>query len=391
MLAESVEDAMTRERSSFDLAAQGRADRIVLFGAGGLGRRMARHLRAEGIEPLAVADNNEARWGTDFEGLTVLSPAEAAARFGGSAVFVVTIWGAGTTHRLRETLDQLASIGCDVAVPFAWLAWRHPDRMLPHYAVNLPSRLLAEAGAVRAAYDLLSDDDSREEYVDQIGWRLTGDPSGLSHPVEAPQYLVDDVAQPSNEESFLDCGAYDGDTLESWLVKRGPTFSRYIALEPDASNRERLEQLIGTLDPSVAARIDVHEYAVTAKTGTVVFDASGNAAAAAHSLTGLEETIEVPGIRIDELVERLGTPKPTFIKMDIEGGEPGAVAGAAPFIAEERPLLALCVYHRQNHLWRIPLQVAEIVHDYRYYLRPHNEEGWDLVLYAVPPARALSN
>src|SRR5439155_21545133 len=173
---------------------------FVLFGSGGLGRRTLAGLRADAVEPLAFADNNPDRWGTDVDGLSVLSPAEAAARYGASAVFVVTIWGAGSTHRLDHSLEQLTSLGCDTVVPVAWLAWRHSARLLPHYAMQLPSRLLTQTEGVRRAYSLLADEESRTEFVSQVRWRLTGDPGCLRSPVAGPQYLVTDVALPSPGE-----------------------------------------------------------------------------------------------------------------------------------------------------------------------------------------------
>jgi hypothetical protein len=47
------------------------------------------------------------------------------------------------------------------------------------------------------------------------------------------------------------------------------------------------------------------------------------------------------------------------------------------------------VYHLQDHLWTLPLLVDSMVDDYSYFLRPYNEEGWDLVCYAVPSNRVL--
>ena len=83
-------------------------------------------------------------------------------------------------------------------------------------------------------------------------------------------------------------------------------------------------------------------------------------------------------------LEELG---PTFIKLDIEGFEIDALHGGRKTIERNAPVLAICVYHRQDHLWRIPLLLSELRNDYAFFLRPHNEEGWDLVCYAVPRAR----
>lgn len=391
LLSEPIDAARRRQSTAFELIAGDRVDNIVLFGAGSLGRRTVVDLRADGIEPLAIADNNPGRWGSDVEGLIVLSPDDAAARFGTMAIFVVTIWTAGSPHRLADTMAQLQGLGCQRVAPFAWLAWRHPQHMLPHYAIDMPTRVLSQAQAVRAAFDLLSDSQSEAEYVEQVRWRLTGDPGCLRSPVDGAQYLVDDVARARSDESFLDCGAYDGDTLRDWLATRGPSFQHYLALEPDSDNRRRLDGFVGSLPAAVADRISVLPYAVGASTGTVTFDNGGTASSSvgiASRATGT--STEVDCIRIDELVTSLHHPTPTFVKLDIEGAEPEALAGAATFISRHSPLLALCVYHRQNHLWEIPLQVASLRPDYSFYLRPHNEEGWDLVCYAVPPSRVLA-
>src|SRR3954471_8953647 len=82
LLAEDVISARRREASTFDAVAGDRAADIVLFGAGGLGRRTLVGLRADGVEPLAFVDNNPSRWGTEIDGLAVMSPVEAAARHG---------------------------------------------------------------------------------------------------------------------------------------------------------------------------------------------------------------------------------------------------------------------------------------------------------------------
>jgi hypothetical protein len=72
-----------------------------------------------------------------------------------------------------------------------------------------------------------------------------------------------------------------------------------------------------------------------------------------------------------------------MIKMDIEGSELSALKGASQVIAQDRPVLAISVYHKKEDLIVIPQYIKEITSGYKFYLRLHTIIC-DLVLYAVP-------
>jgi hypothetical protein len=73
--------------------------------------------------------------------------------------------------------------------------------------------------------------------------------------------------------------------------------------------------------------------------------------------------------------------------MDIEGAETEAIPGAVRTIARCRPILAICAYHRCDHLWRIPKLLQEAYPDCKIFLRRYAEECWETVYYAIPPER----
>jgi hypothetical protein len=73
--------------------------------------------------------------------------------------------------------------------------------------------------------------------------------------------------------------------------------------------------------------------------------------------------------------------------MDIEGSEPEALRGSAQLLRQHRPVLAVCTYHRSEHLWEIPNLIRTICPDYMIFLRRYAEESWEGVCYAIPPDR----
>ena len=91
LLSEPLSSVRDRENSAFDKLLAGCGNRLVLFGAGNLGRRVLQCIRSIGVEPLAFTDNSKSKWGSYVDGVPVLSPKDAAAQYGASALFLVTI------------------------------------------------------------------------------------------------------------------------------------------------------------------------------------------------------------------------------------------------------------------------------------------------------------
>lgn len=372
------EHAEVRE---FDRLSSGRP--VVLMGAGGLGRRALAGMRRHGLEPLAFVDNGPGRHGTTVDGVRVLSAAAAAREFGRTAAFVVTIWGAHHRHRFAQSRDQLRQLGCDVVFPFPPLFWKFAEALLPFYLQDLPSRVLRQREDVKRGFEVWEDGASRAEYVAQVRFRLDSDFDGLSHPVDHPQYFPSDLFEWQADEWIVDGGAYDGDTVRALTEVHGNRFGHLLAVEPDPANFAKLQAAVDALPADVRSRVDCRQVALGSEPRTLYLDATGTAASATstESSTG---SVAVQAETIDRLV---GQHRPTFVKLDIEGFEIDALHGARDTIRRHGPILAVCVYHLQDHLWKIPLMLRAWRDDYAFFLRPHNEEGWDLVCYAVPRGR----
>jgi FkbM family methyltransferase len=379
-LAEPLSSVIEREQSALDCLLRAAKNKVVLFGAGNLGRRSLACLRRIGIEPLAITDRNSRLWGLEIDGCPVLSPKDAAERYGRSAVFIVTIWN--VKHWYGTTRQQLRDSGCLHVAPVSALHWRFADEFLPFFCQDLPHNLYQQADQVVAAANLWADDKSCREYASQIRWRALGDWDWLIGPDAEDTYFPDNIFCLPADKAFVDCGASDGDTIQPFLTRSNGNFGSILAIEANTPSFLKLTAYISDLPPDIRQRISALHCAVGSKRGRVLFD---DTAVAVVSEGG---TSSVECFPLDDLLE--DTPS-SYLKMDIEGAEYDALIGAQKAITRDRPVLAVCVYHTQNDIWRIPLLIHEMVPDYRFYLRLHEGDCWQTVAYAVPPERVRTN
>ena len=116
------------------------------------------------------------------------------------------------------------------------LFWRHSEAFLPHFFWDLPERLLHQRYDIVAAYDLLDDDASRQTFTSQLQLRLHADFGCIGAPIAGDQYFPG-LFSLSNDESFVDCGSYTGDTIQSFIAQTDNRFRKVIAFEADGLGR----------------------------------------------------------------------------------------------------------------------------------------------------------
>jgi FkbM family methyltransferase len=379
LLSETSAAAEQRQREALDQAASGCGGRIVIYGSGGLGRQVLNGLRAHGTEPVAFVDRNPRAWGCTVESLAVLSPEDAARQFGANSLFVIAVWNPAAVPGLHSIADLLVKMGCRHVAPFAWLFWKFPQDFLPFYLWDLPSRVLEKADEVRRGYSLFPGARSQSQCLDHLQFRLTADFRCLRLPEEDPQYFPARLFRPRTDECFVDCGAFDGDSLREFAQWTGGSFRKAIAFEADPTNFTALERTVDE-DNRLRGRAFNIQQAVGLEKCTLRFAASGLASAALSESGDLE-------VACTNLDESLASERPTYIKMDIEGAEMDALLGSVSVLRENQPTLAICAYHSQDHLWLIPQRIHDLMPEAKLIIRPHCVDGFDLVCYALTPGR----
>jgi FkbM family methyltransferase len=382
LLDEDIEHARIRAATAYDLAASGLGDKVVLFGAGGCGRMVLRKLRELQIQPIAFTDNSPDLWGQTVDNLQVLSPQEAASKYAPQATFLVCIWGHAAHDRMADRVGQLRTLGCGTVIPFGLLFWKYHEITLPYFCLDSPHKLLGQKNAIRAAMQLWSDDFSREEYVAQVGFRASMDFALIDRTVAGTHYFPPDLISLREDEVFVDCGAFDGDTIADFVREAAGRFQRVVAFEPDPLTYLQLQERVRSMEPEIREKIELRQEATGRKPELSSIEATGTM----MSTVGSGSSV----IQVNDLDSALASIDPTYIKFDIEGFEPEALMGASHLLARTRPILALSVYHQQDHLWKIPLLLASLLGgEYQFFLRPHGAETWDLVCYAIPAERVV--
>jgi FkbM family methyltransferase len=384
LLSEPIDSVKDREYQALNRKISDVTKPFVLFGAGNLGRKALRKLVATGVRPVAFIDNDSSKWGSTVDNVPVTSPSKFAESNNPKEVGVITtIWCGEASDRMSDRVAPLQKLGYEKIAFFGDLAWRFPAEFLPHYSLDLPSKVISQRERVLAAFDLFSEQYSQELFVNHIEWRLTLNYDLLPLKSEKLIYFDESIYNLNEHETLFDIGAYTGDSVRDFLsTSRGKRFRAIHSFEPVATNFSDLDRFIRSIGGLDTGSIVAHRLALGDEIGEITVE-TGNGPA---SRVGRGDT-RVPMTTVDIFSDKYGPP--TLIKMDIEGFESKCLSGARRTITETRPLVAVCVYHLQSHIWDIPLQISECSVDYEFKLVPHLADGWDLVLYAIPAERKI--
>lgn len=200
-----------------------------------------------------------------------------------------------------------------------------------------------------------------------------GDYSYWNSPV---QYFENTIisSKKYSEECFLDVGAYNlansiqfYDICQKWNKK----FKAY-AFEPDPKCYSKcLEYVIA--HPYM--RINLFNCGLSEKKQTIHFIANGNGSGTINE-AGTASINVVP-------LDSLDIENATYIKMDIEGSELEALKGGENTIRKFKPRLAICLYHKPEDIYTIPVYIKKLNPLYKFYIRHYSNFTDETVLYAI--------
>ena len=348
----------------------------LVYGAGNAGKDVFRLLSNRRIPVRGFLDR-QAKPGSAWDGISIRQPDDPSlsVEMRSQAHVVIGIFNAGVA--ILPIVRMLKGLGYARVTTFLDLHDHFPAELGDRFWLTARSFYRGRESETAAANKLWSDDKSRDLYAAILRFRFTKDYGVLPNPEAEQQYLPADVPPWPVPLRFIDCGAYDGDTL-AILLKRNLKVEALAGFEPDPKTFIKLSEYVRAHSASFPDTTALFPCGVDAATAQLRF-ASGQDTGS-HISAGGDTFIQ--SVSVDEALPNF---RPNLIKMDIEGAEDGALRGARRVIAEHRPGLAVCVYHRPADLWQIPLRIRAITGDGgKFYLRLHGFSGLELVCYWVP-------
>lgn len=192
----------------------------------------------------------------------------------------------------------------------------------------------------------------------------------------------------SPSDIVISGGAFRGES-SIWFASQ--VFSgRVYAFEPSKLSYSLLCDNIR--DNNLEDRIIPINSALSAGDKPLYFNSGGTELEGAGSIClPSKADYEVKSISIDSFVKEQRLDRIDFIKLDIEGFELEALKGAVHTLRSYTPKLAICLYHKPEDIFSIPLYLDSLKLGYTFYMAQNVYNNsivdcwYHTMLFAVPP------
>jgi FkbM family methyltransferase len=344
-----------------------------MFGAGFALKKFLYDFENHGIKIAGICDNNPLKQGTLINDQYEIMSLEKSLTVFPGALYVIS--SPKYFHEIKKNLEEVVGekFVCDI------------DFECNHYFNGTAFKFFVKDHLKRFEHILsvLEDDISKKTFYQVIKAQISGEYRDFEDAFTGADdwYLYKSLLKPDKDSTYLDCGAFDGDTLALFSQSAINGYKHIWAFEPDISVQQKLKE---TISKNNIENVTIILKGAYDSTGQMRFTKDGFYSSIVGSNTSISskpgsETIEVTTIDTFFNGERLD-----IIKMDIEGSELKALAGATNTIKQYKPRLAICLYHNISDFLHIPEFLLSIVPEYHLYVRHQSKSCTDTILFAVP-------
>ena len=219
-------------------------------------------------------------------------------------------------------------------------------------------------------YSLLADEKSRRTYDDVINFKISGKIEYLNSCTSPVEEVFESIVPVRENSVYVDLGAYNGDTVLEYAKVSQNSYKHIYAFEPNVKNFRKLEKNTAELE-----NVTIFNAGAWNENGTIRFTKNEGRMSRA-SASG---EIETACLAVDSAVNE----QADLIKLDVEGAEREAIIGAQKQIAGGADVIS-ALYHRNEDMFAIPLQIHEINPKLKFYVRHQLYiPAWETNLYCV--------
>lgn len=328
---------------------------ILLYGTGNGADKILNELERLGIKVSGVFASSGFVRDRFYRGFKVLSFEQAKEQFGD----FVALFSFGS-NRL-EVVENIKNIMKTTTL----LAPEVPVSSGEIFNLDYAN---GHADELKSVYSLLCDEQSRKVFEQTVLFKLDGDINRLFDCETPENEAFENILKLKEGDSFLDLGAYNGDTVLDFVNRVG-RFGNITAVEPDPKSFKKL------LKNTEGLNIKLINAAVSSKNGSLPFSFKGSRG----TVLGGEDFTDA--VNIDFLAKNT---RFDYIKFDVEGNEYNAILGGENTIKRDKPKMLISAYHKSEDYFAIPLLVHKLNPDYRIYMRHYRYvPAWDTNFYFV--------
>ena len=344
----------------FNAAVKGKS--FVIFGASASVERYLSNMKQfdSSWSVACIVDNSSDKWGKDFGEYIIQKPDVLTSYDKDTVVLICSIHTA-------EIARQLENMGIHNYFSDHWMSTRIKvsyEQVVPSEEVKWIEEHVCDeesSKVLRAIVEKRKNDD-----VDYTDIKYFGE----------SEYFIDEFWQPLEDgsEVFIDGGGFTGDTIEEFINWTKGNYKSVYTFEPDPNKAKMIEDNLWRWE----GKVHLYKKGLYDKETELKFSEGTNLHSGKIVAGNTEDSISISTVALDNVVKE----RVTFLKMDIEGAEMAALEGARRIITQDKPKLAICIYHKLNDLWEIPRLILEMVPEYKIRIRHCGVRCRGTILYA---------
>lgn len=362
---------------------------IIFWGCGNSMYLVKDVLKEKEIVPTVYCDNNSELVGTQIEGIPVLSYKQIKERYS-QYILILTV----AINNAIPIMEQL----------------KREQEKNPVYHVEHPFKvedgflnyetLESKYEAFQRVYEKLQDEVSKKIFVENINFKLGGNKLPLLDYIDGDSFFDTKIIPKSEHYSYMDVGAYTGDTLLRFYAFCEGQYDKLYAVEPDTGNFKSLSDLIkyGRLDNVSLFHVGGWDkkgkltfYTVEDKNNTN-FDSPNffkGMEGMGHNSWGIsKEEYGTETIKVDTVDNILNGEKCNVIKINAVGADYQVLRGCKKTIEQYKPILVGEFGAQKEHYIDLLSEICEYNPGYKLYLRQKMIFGdCKTCFYAIEPEK----